>query len=103
MTTGELPLLDVRDVSKTFRMHLRGGVELPVVRGVCFAVRPGECVVLGGPSGVGKSSILRMVYGNYGVDTGEILVRDAEAARRATSAPATRASCSTCGTRASPM
>ncbi len=74
----QAPLLDVRGVSKTFRMHLRGGVELPVVRGVCFAVRPGECVVLGGPSGVGKSSILRMVYGNYGVDTGEILVRQAE-------------------------
>lgn len=72
------PLLDVRDVSKTFRMHLRGGVELPVVRGVSFAIRPGECVVLGGPSGVGKSSILRMVYGNYGVDTGEILVREPE-------------------------
>ena len=81
MTTfsdGPAPLLDVRGVGKSFRMHLRGGVELPVVRRVCFAVRAGECVVLGGPSGVGKSSILRMVYGNYGVDDGEILVRDRE-------------------------
>ncbi len=69
-------LLEVRGVGKSFRMHLRGGVELPVVRGVSFAVRAGECVVLGGPSGVGKSSILRMVYGNYGVDAGEILIRD---------------------------
>ena len=74
----QAPLLDVRDVSKTFRMHLRGGIELPVVRGVSFAVRPGECVVLGGPSGVGKSSILRMVFGNYGVDGGAILVREPE-------------------------
>ncbi len=70
------PLLDVRDVGKSFRMHLRGGIELPVVRGVSFTVAPGECVVLGGPSGVGKSSILRMVYGNYGVDSGAILLRD---------------------------
>ena len=68
--------LEVRSVAKAFRMHLRGGVELPVVRDVSFAVAPGECVVLGGPSGVGKSSILRMVYGNYGVDAGAILVRD---------------------------
>ena len=71
-----LPLLDVRGVAKSFRMHLRGGVELPVVRGVSLAVRAGECVILGGPSGVGKSSILRMAYGNYGVDAGAILVRD---------------------------
>ena len=70
------PVLDLRAVAKSFRMHLRGGVELPVVRGVSFAVRAGECVVLGGPSGVGKSSILRMVYGNYGIDAGAILLRD---------------------------
>ena len=76
------PLLDVRGVSKSFRMHLRGGVELPVVRGVSFAVGPGECVVLGGPSGVGKSSILRMVYGNYGVDAGAVLLRDPGGAPR---------------------
>ena len=72
------PLLDVRDVGKSFRMHLRGGLELPVVRDVSFAVRAGECVVLGGPSGIGKSSILRMVYGNYGVDSGAILLCDRE-------------------------
>ncbi len=73
---SDAPLLEVRGIAKSFRMYLRGGVELPVVRGVTFTVRAGECVVLGGPSGVGKSSILRMVYGNYGVDGGEILLRE---------------------------
>ena len=68
------PLLEVRNVRKTFVMHLRGGVELPVVAAVNFGVAAGECVVLGGPSGVGKSSILKMVYGNYGVDSGSILL-----------------------------
>lgn len=67
-------LLSVRDVAKTFTMHLRDGVVLPVVNGVSFDVEAGECVVLGGPSGVGKSSILKMVYGNYGVDSGQILL-----------------------------
>jgi alpha-D-ribose 1-methylphosphonate 5-triphosphate synthase subunit PhnL len=33
-----------------------------------------ECVVLGGPSGIGKSSILKMLYGNYAVDSGSILI-----------------------------
>jgi alpha-D-ribose 1-methylphosphonate 5-triphosphate synthase subunit PhnL len=59
-------------VAKTFVMHLRGGARLPVVAGVSFNVRGGECVVLGGPSGTGKSSILKMIYGNYRVDGGRI-------------------------------
>lgn len=72
------PLLSVSGVAKAFTMHLRGGIRLPVVANAGFELRPGECVVLSGPSGVGKSSILRMVYGNYAVDTGQILVRDAK-------------------------
>lgn len=67
-----IPLLSVSNVAKSFTMHLRGGIVLPVVEGVGFEVRAGECVVLGGPSGAGKSSLLKMVYGNYGVDSGEI-------------------------------
>ena len=68
------PRLELRDVAKSFTMHLRDGVHLPVVAGVSFAVSPGECVVLGGPSGAGKSSILKMVFGNYAADRGAILV-----------------------------
>jgi len=64
--------LSVRDVAKTFTMHLRDGVVLPVVHRVNFDVEAGECVVLGGPSGAGKSSILKMIYGNYGTDSGSI-------------------------------
>ena len=67
--------LSVQNLSKTFTMHLRDGVVLPVVDNVNFHVQPGECVVLGGPSGAGKSSILKMVYGNYGVDAGSILIQ----------------------------
>lgn len=66
--------LSVRNLAKTFTMHLRGGVSLPVVENVTFDVNSAECVVLGGPSGAGKSSILKMVYGNYGVDSGEVLI-----------------------------
>jgi len=66
------PLLSVSNVAKSFTMHLRGGIVLPVVENVGFEVHAGECVVLGGPSGAGKSSLLKMVYGNYGVDAGAI-------------------------------
>lgn len=66
--------LVVSEVSKSFTMHLRDGLRLPVVANVSFAVAAGECVVLGGPSGIGKSSILKMLYGNYAVDAGQILI-----------------------------
>jgi alpha-D-ribose 1-methylphosphonate 5-triphosphate synthase subunit PhnL len=62
-------------VSKTFTMHLQGGVRLPVITGVTFSVRAGECVVLSGPSGVGKSSVLKMIFGSYRCDAGQILVQ----------------------------
>ena len=66
--------LVVSEVSKSFTMHLRDGVRLPVVDNVTFSLASGECVVLGGPSGIGKSSILKMLNGNYSVDEGQILI-----------------------------
>ena len=66
--------LVVSDVAKSFTMHLRDGIRLPVVANVSFSIKAGECAVLGGPSGAGKSSILKMVYGNYAVDSGQIIV-----------------------------
>jgi alpha-D-ribose 1-methylphosphonate 5-triphosphate synthase subunit PhnL len=68
------PILSVRDVQKTFTMHLQGGTQLQVLRNVSFEVSAGECVVLGGASGAGKSSILKMAYGNYAADTGSIVL-----------------------------
>jgi alpha-D-ribose 1-methylphosphonate 5-triphosphate synthase subunit PhnL len=65
----------VSEVSKSFTMHLRDGIRLPVVASVSFSIRSGECAVLGGPSGAGKSSILKMLYGNYAADTGQIIVK----------------------------
>ena len=71
-------LLVVEGLDKTFTLHLHGGIRLPVVNGVGFAVRRGECVVLGGPSGVGKSSILKIVFGAYRADGGRILLADGD-------------------------
>ena len=73
-----MPALDLKDVTKTFVMHLQGGLKLPVLSDVSFKAEAGQCVVLTGPSGSGKSSILKLIYGNYRVDEGAILVRDGE-------------------------
>jgi alpha-D-ribose 1-methylphosphonate 5-triphosphate synthase subunit PhnL len=74
--TNMTPALELRDVAKSFTMHLQGGVRLAVVAGVTFSVRAGECIVLAGPSGAGKSSILKMIFGNYRCEEGQILVQD---------------------------
>jgi alpha-D-ribose 1-methylphosphonate 5-triphosphate synthase subunit PhnL len=50
-------------------------VRIPVLSGVELDLRAGECVVLSGPSGVGKSTLIRSLYGNYRADSGQILVR----------------------------
>lgn len=69
------PLLKLNGVGKNFTMHLRGGIVLPVFRSVSFEVHAGECAVLSGPSGIGKSSILKMIYANYRTEAGTIIVR----------------------------
>ncbi|MDP4021963.1 phosphonate C-P lyase system protein PhnL [Methylobacterium sp. NEAU 140] len=72
------PVLAFDDVGKSFTLHLRGGVTLPVIAAASFTVDPGECVVLGGASGAGKSSLLKMAYGNYRCARGAIRVRDGD-------------------------
>ncbi|MEN0041218.1 MAG: phosphonate C-P lyase system protein PhnL [Pseudomonadota bacterium] len=73
--TNDGLMLSLETVSKSFTMHLRGGIELPVFQNVSFDIHKGECAVLSGPSGIGKSSILKMIYGNYRVETGEVRLR----------------------------
>ncbi|MGO1539137.1 MAG: phosphonate C-P lyase system protein PhnL [Leucobacter sp.] len=67
-------VLSVQNVDKTFTLHLQDALRLPVLRGLSFDVPRGACVVLGGDSGAGKSTVMKMVFGSYGVDSGEILL-----------------------------
>ena len=68
-------MLRAEGLEKTFTLHLRGGLLLPVLRDVSFTARAGECLGLIGPSGAGKSTLLRCLFGNYAPDAGRVLVR----------------------------
>lgn len=67
--------LSMRGVSKQFVLHHQHGAVLPVFEQVDLDVRGGECVVLDGPSGMGKSTLLKLVYANYRASTGAIWVQ----------------------------
>ncbi len=78
MMVPGMDVLKVTNIGKEFTLHAQGGQRIPVIAGVSFDLAAGEALALAGPSGVGKSTVLRMLYGNYACATGQILVRDDE-------------------------
>jgi alpha-D-ribose 1-methylphosphonate 5-triphosphate synthase subunit PhnL len=68
-------MLHTDALTKSFTLHLQGGVRIPVLSGIGLELHAGECVVLSGPSGVGKSTLMRSLYGNYRAEGGCILIR----------------------------
>jgi alpha-D-ribose 1-methylphosphonate 5-triphosphate synthase subunit PhnL len=70
-------MIRVENVTKAFTLHNQGGVRLPVFDDVNFSVEAGEALVLAGASGAGKSSLLRILYGNYRPSAGHIHITHA--------------------------
>lgn len=68
-------LLCVSGLAKRFRLHLQGSVEIDVFRNLSLNLDPGEVVAVTGPSGMGKSSLLKLIYGTYRASAGSITVR----------------------------
>jgi alpha-D-ribose 1-methylphosphonate 5-triphosphate synthase subunit PhnL len=71
-------MLQMSKLSKQFLLHLQNSTALTVLQNFNLTLSPGECVRLSGPSGMGKSTILKLAYGNYRASAGEILVRDTD-------------------------
>jgi alpha-D-ribose 1-methylphosphonate 5-triphosphate synthase subunit PhnL len=68
------PLIVVEALAKTFILHNADHATIPVFDQLNLAVSPGECLVLAGESGVGKSTLMRSIYGNYLPTQGSVKV-----------------------------
>ncbi|MDR1288220.1 MAG: ATP-binding cassette domain-containing protein [Treponema sp.] len=66
-------MLSVRNLAKHFIIHSRGSVVIPGFAGVSFDVPAGSLIAITGPSGTGKSSLLKCVYRTYIPSAGEII------------------------------
>jgi alpha-D-ribose 1-methylphosphonate 5-triphosphate synthase subunit PhnL len=69
-----MDLLAVQDLSKSFTIHALGR-EVVAFRAVSFTLRAGELLLVRGPNGVGKSSLLRCLFRTYMPDGGTALFR----------------------------
>ncbi|MEO1579383.1 MAG: phosphonate C-P lyase system protein PhnL [Pseudomonadota bacterium] len=69
-------MITVSNLCKTFTLHNQGGAVIDVLRDCAFQVASGECVALTGMSGAGKSTVMRLLYGNYLADGGQIRIGD---------------------------
>ncbi|MGS2716626.1 phosphonate C-P lyase system protein PhnL [Eionea flava] len=66
------PRLVVSDLKKDFILHTQNNAHIPVFNHFSLSVNSGDCVVLLGPSGMGKSTFLKCLYGNYKCTQGSI-------------------------------
>jgi len=65
--------IKIRNLSKTFTVHTRGGIQIQGYDDVNFEVCKGEFISLFGPSGMGKSSILKALFRTYTTTSGDII------------------------------
>ncbi len=70
-----MALLEVKDLNKSYQS---GPEILPILKDVTFSVEEGDAVVMTGESGSGKSTILNLLGGLDGADSGSIMVNQRE-------------------------
>jgi alpha-D-ribose 1-methylphosphonate 5-triphosphate synthase subunit PhnL len=67
-------VLKIEHLAKSFVLHQQGGVRIPVFADFSAEIAGGEAVAVTGPSGRGKSSLLKLIYGTYRASSGAIRI-----------------------------
>jgi alpha-D-ribose 1-methylphosphonate 5-triphosphate synthase subunit PhnL len=70
-------VLACRGLSKEFLIHVRGAKRITAFRDLDFSLQVGEFLGVSGPSGSGKSSLLKCIYRTYRVSSGSLRYRTA--------------------------
>ncbi len=73
-----MSFIELRDVVKTYKM---GEVEIKAVDNISFPIEKGEFVVVVGPSGAGKTTVLNILGGMDKATSGEVLVDGTDIAK----------------------
>ncbi len=68
-----MSLIDVRKVEKIYQL---GRTSVPALKGVSFAVHPGEFISIMGPSGCGKTTLLNVIGCIDRATSGEVLIEE---------------------------
>src|SRR6185295_97909 len=67
-----MPILEVSGYTKSFHIHHLNR-EIPVFDALDFRLSEGEFLLVTGPSGIGKATLLRCLYRSYRPTSGEAL------------------------------
>ncbi len=58
-------VLEVETLTKTFQLALHQNITVTAFNNMSFSVEQGSCLYISGPSGSGKSSLLKCIYRSY--------------------------------------
>ena len=70
--------VELRDVRKIYKM---GEVEIRAVDGISFTIQRGEFVIIVGPSGAGKTTVLNILGGMDSATSGRVIVDGRDVAK----------------------